>query len=88
MTRRVRQETIPVDVRWHVLSLTGPILHVATRSESCLEVWHLEDTDVAPIHHAYRVIGTGQPLAPALAFHVATVITPSGRLVWHLFEHG
>jgi hypothetical protein len=34
-----------------------------------------------------RVFRTGHPLAPALATHVGTAITPSGQLVWHLFEH-
>lgn len=86
-TRSIFRQVIPVDDQWHTLSLTGPIVHVATRGEDYVEVWFIEDPDVEPEDRAFRVVGTGQPLAPALAHHIGTAITPSSRLVWHLMEH-
>jgi hypothetical protein len=85
--RAILRQTIPVDDQWHILSLRGPIVHVATRGEDYVEVWFIEDSETKAEDRAFRVIGTGQLLAPALARHVGTAITPSGRFVWHLMEH-
>lgn len=86
-SRSIFRTAIPVDDEWHVLSLTGPIVHVATRGEDYVEVWFIEEKGAEPEERAFRVVGTGQPMAPALAHHVGTAITPSGCLVWHLMEH-
>lgn len=87
--RHVYRTAIPVDDQWHTLYLSGPIVHVATRGEDYIEVWHIDDTSNGkPVGRAFRVVGTGHALAPALATHVGTAVTPSGNLVWHLFEHG
>lgn len=87
MTRRVLRWELPVDDRWHVLSLTGSIVHVATRHEDRVELWSVEDSEGKLLQHAFRVVGTGQPLAPALVTHVGSAVTPSGDYVWHVFEH-
>lgn len=87
MSRHVYRSVIPVSDHWHVLELSGPIVHVATRGEDYVEVWHIDDTDGTPEQRAFRVVGTGHELAPALAHHIGTAVTPSGRFVWHLFEH-
>ena len=86
-TRSIFRQSIPVDDQWHELSLTGPIVHVATRGEDYIEVWFIEDPAAEPEARAFRVVGTGHPMAPALAHHVGTAITPSGQFVWHLMEH-
>jgi hypothetical protein len=85
--RTILRQLIPVDDQWHELSLTGPIVHVATRHEDAVEIWFIEDPAQPVTEHAFRVVATGQPLAPALANYVGTAITPSGRYVWHLMEH-
>lgn len=86
--RRVYRATIPVIADRRVVSMTGPILHVAARQEDSVEVWWLHDTDIEPVDRAFQVVGTGHDLASALATHIGSAITPSGNLVWHLFEHG
>jgi hypothetical protein len=86
-TRSIFRQSIPVDDQWHTLHLSGPIVHVATRGEDYVELWFIDDPAVEPEARAFRVVGTGQPMAPALAYHVGTAITPSGRFVWHLMEH-
>lgn len=86
--RRVYRTSVPVDDGWHTITMRGPILHVATRFEDQVEVWHLDDDETAASDRTFRVVGTGHSFAPALATHVGTAITPSGVLVWHLFEHG
>jgi hypothetical protein len=85
--RRVFRTELPVDDQWHYRAINGPIVHVATRHETAVELWFIDDTD-APVHdRAFRVVGTGQPIAPALAHYVGTAVTPSGQFVWHVFEH-
>lgn len=49
---------VPVDDRWHVLELTGDILHVASRSPEVVEFWALANQD-PPVRHRLRVFGTG-----------------------------
>lgn len=85
--RRILREAIPVDDLWHTIELQGPIVHVASREEGAVEIWWLDDPALPAEARSFRVVGTGQPLAPALAHHVGTAITPSGRFVWHLMEH-
>jgi hypothetical protein len=85
--KTVFRQLIPVDDQWHTLELSGPIIHVAARREDAVEFWFIDDPAADPEMRAFRVVGTGQPLAPALAHHVGTAITPSGQLVWHLMEH-
>ena len=86
-SRMIIRDVIGVDDQWHTLTLTGPIVHVATRDADYVEVWHIHDPAGESEIRAFRVVGTGQPLAPALATHVGTAITPSGRFAWHLMEH-
>jgi hypothetical protein len=85
--RTIFRATIPVNDEWAVLELTGPIIHVATRGEDYIEIWFIHDPNTEPATRAFRVVGTGHPMAPALAHHVGTAITPSGEFVWHLMEH-
>jgi hypothetical protein len=85
-TRTIFRQTIPVDDQWFVLDLRGPIVHVATRGEDYVEIWFIDDPATEAVTRAFRVVGTGEPIAPALAIHVGTAITPGG-LVWHLMEH-
>lgn len=85
--RAIYRTAIPVDDLWHTVELRGPILHVATRAEDAVEIWHLCDTDQPITGHGFRVVGTGHQLE-AIASYVGTAVTPSGRFVWHLMEHG
>lgn len=85
--RTVYRTVIPVDDSWHEIELRGPILHVATRREDAIEIWHLHDDEQDATLHAFRVVGTGHQLAPALATYVGSAVTPSGTFVWHLWEH-
>jgi len=87
VSRTIFRSVIVVDDGWQTLSLTGPILHIGTRQEDAIEIWHIHDDEAATAERAFIVVGTGRRLAPALASYVGTAITPSGRYVWHLFEH-
>lgn len=87
MSRTIFRQSVDVDDQWHTLELHGPIIHVATRGEDYVEFWWIDDPAADPELRAFRVVGTGHPMAPALAHHVGTAISPSGRSVWHLMEH-
>lgn len=79
----VRRWVIPADDEWHGLDLHGPVLLVATRAEVYVELWTEHDDDAPGRRRWFRIVGTGQPTEGA---HVGSAITPSGRLVWHLYE--
>lgn len=85
--RRVFREQILVDDQWQTYDLGGPIIHVATRAESYVEFWYIDD-DSQPLEtRELRVFGTGHPLPDDAAVHIGSTITPNdGRFVWHLFE--
>lgn len=85
--RAIHRETIQVDDQWHEVKLRGPILYVASRHEDAVELWHLHDDGQEETLHAFLIVGTGHPLAPALATYVGSAITPSGTFVWHVMEH-
>lgn len=84
--RHVLRTQIFADDQWHTIDFRGPIVHVATRSESYVEVWFIDDSEMKPAPRTVRVFGTGHQLAPEAGEHIGSAITPSGRLVWHLFE--
>jgi hypothetical protein len=84
----VHRYEIPVDDQTHQISLTGDVLHVATRRVDVVEVWALAGSRPPQTHHV-RVVGTGHRLtagAGRLAAYWGTAIVPGGALVWHLFE--
>lgn len=85
--RAIFRQVVPVDDQWHPFTLTGPIVHVGTREENCVEIWFMNEPASEAQPRAFRVFGTGQAIEPATARHVASVITRSGRFVWHLLEH-
>lgn len=80
---RILRETIPVDDQDHVLKLSGPIVHVATRAEDAVEVWRVDDPTAPEDWLQVRVVGTGHEYS---GNHLGSAITPSGRLVWHLIH--
>jgi hypothetical protein len=84
--RAVYRTRIPVDDAAHDLVLTGPILHVATRELTAVEVWHLHDDTVPSSTTRVRVFGTGHPLSSDAGVWVGTAIVPGGAVVWHLFK--
>lgn len=83
MTGVVYRYEVPVDEEWHMIALTGPILHVHGRRRDVVEFWAIHQ----PAHHEYtsqfRVFVTGDPL-PDRTRHVGTAVIPP--YVWHLFE--
>lgn len=81
---KIFREVIPVDGEWHTLMLRGPVLHVATRSESAVEFWHLYDESAPAEARRFSVVATGELLPTGR--YVGTAVTPRGRLVWHLME--
>lgn len=82
--RQVFRCAVPVDDRWHTVEMRGPVLHVATRGHDYVELWFLDDDALPVADRTFRVFGTGH--AGVEGAYVGTAITPSGRLVWHLFE--
>ncbi len=75
---------IQADDRWHKVMMSGPIVHVATRTEDVVEVWYEHEPSAPTQARSFRVFGTGQ--SGVMGKHVGTAVTPSGRLVWHLRE--
>lgn len=87
---RVLKYSVPVDDRWHVLQVAGPLLHVACQyGPESVQVWA---SDAPSPVRQFRVFGTGQvvdggPEAERFTYHHAgSAITAGGALVWHLFE--
>ncbi len=75
--------SVPVDDQWHTRTLQGPIVHVATRHVSEVELWFVHDPAIEPADRRLRVVGTGHPM---LGRYVGTALAPGGQLVWHLVE--
>ncbi|MBM0235939.1 hypothetical protein JNW88_00355 [Micromonospora sp. ATA32] len=88
-TARILRFEVPVDDRWHILTLPGPIVHIATRRPDVVEVWATTD-GCYPQEHDLRVYGTGEPYPADCGnvCHVGTAIAPGGALVWHLMQRG
>jgi hypothetical protein len=82
---RIFRYEIPIDGGWHKLDLTGPIVHVATREASVVEVWAVHHDDMPTVTRTVSVFGTGRPF-PESCVHLGTAIIPGGLLVWHLLE--
>lgn len=80
--------TVPCDDKWHMVGLSGGVLHVDCRSADSVEFWAITDRDGkgrAPRY--FRVFGTGQALPEnSKIAYVGTALTPGGVLVWHLME--
>lgn len=83
--RRVLRWAIPADDEWHEVNANGGIVHVATRAEPYAEVWTIVHDDRPEEKRMLRAYGTGQPVTATDAAYVGTAVTPSGRLVWHVF---
>jgi hypothetical protein len=76
---------IPVDDEWHMLRLSGAVLHVAARDPAVVELWTLVGIEPSRWWE-FRVFGTGQPLPAFCGEHVGTTLAAGGRFVWHLFR--
>jgi hypothetical protein len=84
--RVIYRYEVPVDDQWHLIALSGPIVHVDGRTPHVVEFWALHQ-GAPTVERAFRVFGTGQPLPLDAGVHRGTVLAAGGRLVWHLFEH-
>jgi hypothetical protein len=89
VTAQILRYEVPVDDQWHMLTLPGPIVHVATRRPEVVEVWATTD-GFGSYEYELRVYGTGQPYPAGNGevCHVGTAIAPGGGLVWHLMQRG
>jgi hypothetical protein len=85
-TRTIFRQVISLNDRWNTIYLSGPIVHVATRHEDCVEIWFIDDPAAEARPRTLRVYGTGHAIDEPRAEHVGSAVTPSGRLVWHLME--
>jgi hypothetical protein len=76
--------TIPADDQWHEVNANGGIAFVATRAEPYAEVWTIVHDDFPEENRSLRIYGTGAPIDSG-GDYIGSAITPSGRLVWHVF---
>lgn len=87
-TARILRYEVTVDDQWHTLTLPGPIVHVATRHTTTVELWVSSD-GMSTYQLDLCVYGTGQPFPPGEHLqHRGTAITPNGLFVWHLMQRG
>lgn len=88
-TARILRYEIPVDDQAHRLTLVGPIVAWGCRHPYLVELWAWSGRpgDTYEVH-AFQVYGTGHPIPFSVGGreHRATVVTPGGRLVWHVLE--
>lgn len=83
--RTVYRYVVPVNGHPHDIELTGPIVHVATRSVSNVEFWAIAG-EHEPTVGTFEVFGTGQPVPHSAAYVGTALAGRDGQLVWHLFE--
>jgi hypothetical protein len=65
----IHRYEIPVDDRWHILGLSGPVVHVASRRPNVVEVWAIRNGG-PELMRILRVFGTGQPMLADLRWVV------------------
>ncbi|WP_455770902.1 DUF7352 domain-containing protein [Streptomyces chartreusis] len=83
----IHRAELPLDDRPHSIDLTGDILHAAVRRPGHVDVWYrARREDQQHMRRSFQVVGTGQPLPPALDRHHRTAVSPDGQLVWHVLE--
>lgn len=82
---------LPVDAQ--ILSIqqqnTTPVYGADGRPvlNNTLQLWALVDPDAALEQRHFIIVGTGNPMPDGAAgYHLATVVTAGGALVWHIFE--
>lgn len=85
MSAVIYRYEVPVDDQWHVLELSGAVLHVDCRQADIVEVWALHN-EGPELGREFRAFGTGQPLPDERLKHVGTALAAGGRLVWHVME--
>ena len=83
----IERYEIPVDDQTHTFTIGRGPLHFAYYTPRSVEFWAYTPTDSSANDREFTVIGTGHPL-PAGTWHVGTVISPSGNVVWHVLERG
>ncbi|MFJ1782435.1 hypothetical protein ACIOKA_37650 [Streptomyces anulatus] len=77
---------IPVDDQNHRFTIGQGPLYFACRQDGIVEFWAYAPTVASALVREFTVIGTGHPI-PVGTWHVGTVISPCGTLVWHVLEH-
>jgi hypothetical protein len=84
--QRIYRYEVPVDEEWHKITLTGPILHVASRESDIVEFWSWTN-DHPPISYMFKAFGTGWPVPEIVSSiqYVGTALATNG-FVWHLFR--
>lgn len=85
MSSTIYRYEVPVDDHWHVIPLSGAVLHVGSRTPDVVEFWALQSGGPI-IPRMFRVFGTGQPLPDRPLRHCGTAMAAGGALVWHLME--
>lgn len=81
--RTIFRYALPVNDSVHTLTLSGEIVHVASRKRGVLEVWALHG-DGVPAARRFRIVGTGHRLPDGPLRHCGTAL--DGPFVWHLLE--
>jgi hypothetical protein len=78
----IYRHQVPIDDDWHVLRLSGAVLHVASRCPGAVDVWALH-TGGFEVARTLRVFGTGHSLPEGLSYIGTAIAEP---FVWHVME--
>ncbi|MEV5129227.1 hypothetical protein AB0K87_01690 [Streptomyces sp. NPDC053705] len=81
----IHRYEIPIDDQPHRFTIGRGPLYFACRQGDRVEFWAYAPTESSAMDREFTIIGTGQPL-PLGTWHVGTVLSPSGNLVWHILE--
>lgn len=85
--RRILRWDVPVDDAWHVVPLSGAVVHVAARRPDVVELWAVDSGAEWREPRRFRVFGTGWPIPDDVQFRVVgAAAAAGGSLVWHLIE--
>lgn len=81
--RRVFRYEVPVDDKWHKISLTSAPVHVAG-DVNMVEFWAESLDNILATDKYFIVVGTGHPV-PQGGRYVGTCPRLPNGIVWHLF---
>lgn len=82
---KVFRYLVPVDDRFHRVTLYGSIVHIETRDPRVVEIWAMHRDGAPPQVRWMRAYATGQHI-PDDFVYIGTCVAREG-LVWHLVEH-
>lgn len=94
----IQRVSLPVDGRWHAITLNGRTLHVAMRISGTVDIFVIhndekkrkkgeEETDTfVPFKYQFRAFKTDEPLPSEAVHYIGTAAPLNGSPAIHVFR--